>query len=55
MRHGHGRLLTPDGVLYEGDFVDDVKEGNGTLLWKNGQHYQGHFSNGQMHGSAPPL
>ncbi|GMH82945.1 hypothetical protein TrVE_jg9783 [Triparma verrucosa] len=45
-----GRKRYPNRDLYEGEFLDGVREGNGTLSYYNGNKYEGEFSNQLFHG-----
>lgn len=44
--HGIGKFSSRDGSVYEGMFVDGVRQGLGTLSYKSG-YYSGHFMNGK--------
>ena len=35
-RVGKGKLIYRDSTIYEGDFVNDVREGKGILIYPNG-------------------
>lgn len=42
--HGQGELLFSDGSVYQGPFVNDVREGDSaTFLYKNSKFYMGPF------------
>ena len=40
------------GLVYTGDFVDDIKSGKGILHWPNGTVYDGEFRNDRMEGQG---
>eukprot|EP00775_Hariotina_reticulata_P006988 gene6988-7202_t len=46
---GHGSIIFPDGVEYEGSFVSDTITGNGVYSWGD-VVYNGEVLNGQRHG-----
>ena len=48
--NGKGKFNWPDGKIYEGDFVNDIKEGTGTLFLPNGKIYKNQWKNDQMNG-----
>ena len=39
MRHGKGRIIQPDGDIYEGDWVNDKMHGRGTYHYTDGLKY----------------
>eukprot|EP00520_Triparma_pacifica_P008165 CAMPEP_0118662320 /NCGR_PEP_ID=MMETSP0785-20121206/16766_1 /TAXON_ID=91992 /ORGANISM="Bolidomonas pacifica, Strain CCMP 1866" /LENGTH=75 /DNA_ID=CAMNT_0006555851 /DNA_START=45 /DNA_END=269 /DNA_ORIENTATION=- len=46
-----GRKRYPNRDLYEGEFLDGVREGNGTLTYhQKGDQYVGEFQNNMFHG-----
>mmetsp|Transcript_51429 Transcript_51429/g.65851 ORF Transcript_51429/g.65851 Transcript_51429/m.65851 type:complete len:564 (-) Transcript_51429:142-1833(-) len=45
-----GRKRYPSGDLYQGEFVDGVREGRGTLEYSNGNRYTGEWFDNQFHG-----
>lgn len=45
--HGYGVFEWPDGRLYEGTYVEDVKHGVGTFKWPDGKIYTGGWGNGK--------
>lgn len=47
-----GRLLLPDGSIYEGKFEDCLYNGKGKLTYVDGIIYEGKFVNGQRHGNG---
>ena len=40
-----------DGKIYEGDFINNIKEGKGVMTTLN-ERYQGDFKNGLYHGKG---
>ena len=41
LRHGFGRLIWPDGSLYEGEWISDQASGIGRLIHSDGDVYEG--------------
>ncbi len=37
LMHGQGRYTWPDGIVYEGSFVDSTVSGRGTITWPDGR------------------
>lgn len=52
IRHGRGRLVHADRIVYDGDWVTGRFHGRGTYTLSNGNVYTGEFREGQMHGSG---
>ncbi|CAD8146693.1 unnamed protein product [Paramecium octaurelia] len=49
-KHGHGKLLNPDGSGYEGEWFQDLMHGKGELFLSDGRIlYKGQFQNGKYH------
>jgi hypothetical protein len=44
--HGEGRILMPNKVIYEGDFVYDEMSGSGKFLYPDGSSYIGEVVKG---------
>ena len=40
-RTGKGKMMWPDGNVYEGDWVDDKRTGKGKFTWSKGSVYEG--------------
>ena len=45
-----GRKRYPNGDVYEGEFVENVKHGRGTMHYPDGSRYEGMYAAGKMHG-----
>lgn len=41
MKTGKGVELLGDGVIYEGNFLDEEFHGYGKMTWENGDIYEG--------------
>ena len=50
--HGRGKLVWPDGVVYEGDFRDGTISGEGKYMWTDGSTYEGGVKFGLRHGEG---
>ena len=50
--HGRGTYTWANGMRYEGDYVEDVKEGNGVFDWPDGRRYEGEWVDDQQHGEG---
>ena len=50
--NGVGRYTYANGQIYEGNYVNGVKEGKGKLTYPNGLVYDGDFVGGRPRGSA---
>mmetsp|Transcript_4599 Transcript_4599/g.7800 ORF Transcript_4599/g.7800 Transcript_4599/m.7800 type:complete len:82 (+) Transcript_4599:543-788(+) len=48
--HGMGIYKYPDGVEYQGSYVDDKKQGYGFYFWTDGRRYEGWWYKGKQHG-----
>ena len=48
--HGDGKMVWPDGTVYEGKFVEGTQCGDGTLTQTNGEFYKGYFTDGKLNG-----
>ena len=46
----YGRKRYPNGDLYQGEFVDGLREGRGQLEYANGNVYQGEWKSNMFHG-----
>lgn len=50
--NGLGRYTYANGQIYEGNYVNGVKEGRGKLTYPNGFVYDGDFIGGKPRGNA---
>jgi len=50
--HGVGKEVLANGSIYEGNFVDGVKDGVGKYMHVNGATYEGLYSRGLKHGKG---
>ena len=48
--HGYGIFKWPDGVYYEGNYVNDKKNGYGKYFWSVDVYYEGNWLNSKQHG-----
>jgi hypothetical protein len=48
--HGHGTLVTSDGIKYIGSFRENRFHGKGTIIFPDGRKYEDHFKDGKMSG-----
>lgn len=48
--NGRGKKHYENGISYEGDWVNGIREGNGTLKHYNNIVYQGQWQNDQFNG-----
>lgn len=51
-QHGHGVETWPDGAVYEGHYVNGMKNSQGKLKFANGSIYIGEFQDNQIHGKG---
>lgn len=51
-RHGKGRMIYPDGGVYEGDWKNGVMEGKGKYIFTYGDIYEGDFRNNVIEGTG---
>ena len=45
-----GKLIFPNGDVYEGEFEKDLPHGEGKYFFSNGSVYEGEFAKGHLHG-----
>jgi hypothetical protein len=50
VRHGHGKLIFPDGALFEGTWREGKVNGNGRHIHSNGEYYIGGWKDDAVHG-----
>jgi 1-phosphatidylinositol-4-phosphate 5-kinase len=48
--HGYGTFLQPDGLLYQGCFLNGSYDGDGRIISKNGDVYEGQWVQGLSEG-----
>jgi len=48
----NGRIMFPDGIQYEGEFLDWKPNGRGRQIFPDGEKYEGEFKDGQYHGGG---
>lgn len=51
-KHGKGKITMPDGVTYEGDWVDDKREGEGVHTFTSNSTYVGSWKDDGMSGQG---
>ncbi len=51
IRKGHGRMISPDGVVYEGEFAGDERNGRFTITYPDGTVKEAQYANGECVGS----
>ena len=44
--HGYGTFTWPNGRIFKGNYVEDVKTGYGEFAWPDGREYKGNWANG---------
>jgi len=50
--NGFGKYTYSNGQIYEGNYVNGVKEGLGKLFYPNKKIYKGYFKNGKPYGEG---
>ena len=53
IRQGHGRLIAPDGTVYEGEFQNDMMEGRFMITYPDGRKEEAQYANGEWVGTFP--
>lgn len=48
--HGKGIYTFADGRIYEGFYVNGLKDGYGVFIWEGGRRYEGNWKEGKQHG-----
>lgn len=49
-RQGHGRMTSPDGTVYEGEFWKDAMNGRFTITYPDGRKEEAQYANGERLG-----
>ena len=49
-RNGVGKTVYPNGIVYEGEFVDSKMEGKGRFKTQQSDYYEGNFKKDLKHG-----
>ncbi len=52
VRHGTGTIHKNGSVMYQGEFLDDLRDGHGDGVLKDGSRYIGSWREGKMHGKG---
>ena len=53
MKHGKGKWRStrgPQANIYEGDYINDMKEGVGEFTWISGNIYKGEYKSDERDG-----
>jgi hypothetical protein len=50
--NGKGKYKYNNGAVYEGDFVDSLKNGTGVMVWPSGDKYIGEWKGGYRNGNG---
>lgn len=50
--NGNGKMVWDNGNIYEGQWLNGIKQGTGKLIWANGDVYEGQWQNDKMHGKG---
>jgi len=50
--HGKGKMVWPNGEMYEGLWKNNERSGKGRNLYHNGDIYEGEFVKGHKHGNG---
>ena len=53
MHHGQGVMTNSDGYVYDGDWVNGVKEGSAKITYPDGSVYSGSVIRGAREGKGP--
>ncbi len=48
----YGRMSSPEGSVYVGEYQNNTFHGTGTLFLKDGSKFKGDFVNGKRHGAG---
>lgn len=52
VKHGHGVLYYSNGLIYEGEFVDNRREGYGLLKFNHVELYSGEWMGDELSGKG---
>lgn len=50
--NGNGKMVWDNGNIYEGQWLNGIKQGTGKLIWANGDVYEGQWQNDIKHGKG---
>ena len=52
--NGLGKFIWKNGIMFEGQYLNDVRNGPGTIMWptENNRKWVGVFLNGRQHGQG---
>ena len=45
--HGKGLFTWPDGKMYNGEFIENIKQGYAEFKWSDGKIYKGSWKDGK--------
>ncbi len=48
--HGFGKMVYPNGDIYEGQWINNLRNGTGSYKWPNGGIYEGDWKDGKKDG-----
>lgn len=51
-KNGPGKIIYPDGIIYEGDLINGIPNGYGKFTYPDGTQYVGGVKNAQYHGKG---
>ena len=51
-KNGPGKIIYPDGIVYEGDLKNGIPNGYGKFTYPDGTQYIGGVKNAQYHGKG---
>lgn len=51
-KQGPGKIMLPDGGIYDGHFIDGMFQGFGKFTYSDGSVYEGHYEECQPHGEG---
>ena len=47
-----GEKTWPDGTIYKGELLDNLRHGKGVVIWPDGSKFEGEFLDGMYHGKG---